>query len=108
MSGDPLEIPLPTDTPLFTFRTTLNEVEYLFRFDWNGREGRWYFSLGDINEDWIVTGIKVVCNWPLLRRVSDKRKPPGDIMATDYTNTGEPPDFTSLGRRVKLLYFPPA
>lgn len=106
MSGDPLEIPVSVDVPLYQIRTTLDGSEYLFRFDWNGREGRWYFSLADINESWIVTGVKIVCNWPLLRRVTDKRRPPGELMATDFTSTGEPPGFVDLGRRVKLLYFP--
>jgi len=105
--SDPVEIVLSLDTPLYTQRVTLDGVGYLFRFDWNGREGRWYFDLGDLNESWIVTGIKVIANWPLFRRVSDPRKPKGDLLAVDFSGMGgEPPDFYDLGRRVKLIYTP--
>lgn len=104
---DPVEIPVSLDIPLYTERVTLDGKEYLFRFDWNGREGRWYLDIGDIDENWIVTGIKIIANWPLLRRLVDPRKPPGDLLAVDYSALGgEPPALTDLGRRVKLIYFP--
>lgn len=103
---EPLEIPLSLDTPLYTERVTLDGREYLLRFDWNGREGRWYLSIGTITEVWIRRGIKVVANWPLTRKSVDLRLPPGHLFAMDLTSNGEPPDFYDLGRRVKLFYFP--
>lgn len=104
---DPVEVPVSLDVPLYTERVTLDGQEYVFRFDWNGREGRWYFDIGDINENWIVTGVKIVCNWPLLRRLVDPRKPPGSLLAVDFSGLGgEPPSLPDLGRRVKLIYFP--
>ncbi len=103
---DPVEVPVSPDTPLYTERVTLDGQEFLFRFDWNGREGRWYLDVGDIDEAWIVTGIKIVANMPLLRRCVDPRRPKGILMAIDLsTQKGEPPDLTDLGRRVKLFYF---
>lgn len=104
---DPLEIPVSLDTPLYTERVTLEAVEYVFRFNWNDREGRWYVDVGDINETWIVVGVKLICNWPIFRRVMDLRMPPGVVMALDNSNLGgKPPGFYDLGRRVSLLYFP--
>lgn len=104
---DPVEVPVSLDVPLYTERVTLDGQEYLFRFNWNGREGRWYLDLGDVSENWIVVGIKIVCNWPLFRRQVDSRMPPGVLLAVDYSNLGgEPPSLPDLGRRVKLIYFP--
>lgn len=104
--SEPVEIPLATDTPLFTQRVTLDGQEYTIRLDWNGREGRWYLDVGDVDEAWIVTGIKLVADWPLLRRCADSRKPPGDLLAVDMSGAGEPPNLPQLGRSVKLIYFP--
>lgn len=105
----PLEIPIAVDVPLYTERVTLDGKEYLLRFDWNGREGRWYLDIGTVSEVWILRGLKLVANWPLLRKSVDPRKPPGSLMAVDFSDSGgEPPDFYDLGRRVKLLYFPAA
>ncbi len=105
--SEPIEIPVALDTPLFTQRITLDGQEYILRFDWNGREGRWYLDIGDVDENWIVTGLKIVANWPLTRRCVDIRKPPGDLYAVDFSSQrGEPPILPELGRRVRLLYFP--
>jgi hypothetical protein len=103
----PIEIPVATDTPLYTQRITLDGVEYVFKFDWNDRESRWYFGLFAIDETPIVTGIKVVANWPLLRRFTAEKVPPGVLVAVDLSpERGESPTFTELGFRVRLLYYP--
>lgn len=105
---DPLEIPIALDTPLYTERVTLDGREYLFRFDWNGRENRWYFSIGTVQpEAWLARGIKIVAEFPLTRRFTSEAMPPGSIIAHDFSNQkGEPPAFQDLGRRVRLFYYP--
>lgn len=106
MSADPVEVPVSLDVPLYTERVTLDGQEYLLRFDWNGREGRWYLDIGDVSENWIVRGVKLIADWPLLRRCVDPRRPPGTLMAVDFSGAGEPPSLSDLGRSVKLIYFP--
>lgn len=103
----PIEIPVATDTPLYTERVTLDGVEYLFKFDWNDRENRWYLSLFAVDETPLAAGIKVVANWPLLRRFTGENMPPGVLVAVDLSaERGESPTYTELGIRVKLLYYP--
>lgn len=105
--SDPIEIPVFADTPLYRFRVTLDGQDYIFRFDWNARADRWYLDIGTINEEWIVRGIKLIADWPLLRRVSDSRRPPGNLMAIDLSPlNGEPPVLSDFGMRVKLIYIP--
>jgi hypothetical protein len=104
---DPIEIPVAVDTPLYTERVTLDGIEYILKFDWHEREGRWFLGLFTIDEQPLATGIKVVANWPLLRRFTDARMPPGLLIAVDLSPmNGEPPSYTELGTRVKLHYFP--
>lgn len=111
-----LRIPTSTTFPLYSQTTTLDGVDYVLRFLWNQREGSWFFSLLDADEDPIVEGLKVVVNLPLLRLVTDERKPPGVLLAVDTTApevdraAGEKvlaldPGLEDLGERVLLLYF---
>lgn len=105
--ADPIEIPVALDTPLYTQRTTLDGREYQLRFDYNGREDRWYLDILTVDGQKLVTGIKLIGNWPLLRRFTDPRLPPGNLVAVDFSPLeGEPPGFAELGRRVLLTYFP--
>lgn len=102
----PVEIPVSKDVPNYTQRVTLDGREYLLGFDWNDREQRWYLSISTVDETPLAMGIKVIANWPLLRKFTDDRLPPGVLMAADLSpEGGEPPGFSDLGRRVKLHYF---
>jgi hypothetical protein len=105
--ADPVEIPVSIDTPLYSQRVTLDGIEYLFQFDWNDRENRWYFSLFLIDGTPLATGIKIVANWPLLRRFTGETIPAGVLIATDISPmNGESPTYSELGGRVKFLYHP--
>jgi hypothetical protein len=101
------KIPTPSspDDPFSTQRTTLDGVEYAFRFLWNTREGHWYMTLSDSAESPIASSRKIVVDWDLLRGVIDDRKPPGLIVAIDTSEQGIDPGQTELGERVLLTYF---
>jgi hypothetical protein len=105
--SEPVFIPTSSDVPLYTQRLTLDGQEFLFRFDWNERTGRWYFGIYSIDELPLVTGVKLVADWPLLHRCSNPDLPKGDLLAVDFSPlAGEPPGFVDLGNRVRLVYFP--
>lgn len=98
------EIPTPSrDEPFATQRTALDGREYVLSFAWNGREGRWYFGVADESGEPIVSGLKIVPNIPLGRRVRDERMPPGWIVALSEDDT--PPALGELGARVRLYYY---
>jgi hypothetical protein len=100
-----LVIPTFTD-PLYTQRTILDGKEYLFTFDWQDRSERWYLSIHSINEEPLILGIKIVANWPLLRKFpKDGRIPAGELVAVDFAESGEPPGLLELGTRVQLHYY---
>lgn len=105
--SEPLEIVLFPGEPLYSMRVVLDGKEYVLRFDWNGRESRWYFSIGFLDGSWLRTGIKFIANWPFLRNLADTRKPPGLLIAIDLSpSNGEPPGLLDIGERVKLFYYP--
>lgn len=92
--------------PDFSFEQELDERVYQFTFTWNEREEYWYFDLADDSGSPIAEGIKVVVNWDLIRRSSDARRPPGNIIALDTTNQNLDPTQAELGNRVLMVYQP--
>jgi hypothetical protein len=88
-----------------SMRISLDGVTYVVDMHWNEREGAWYLDLSDSTESRIASGMKVIANAPLLAKVVDARRPPGEIIALDQTgNDVDDPGFDDLNIRVKLLY----
>ena len=107
---------IPTSTTLSDYRqtTSLDGRDYILRLLYNQREGTWFLSLYDEEEDPIAESLKVVVSFSLLRLLTDPRKPPGILMAFDTTAptpaAGEKllaldPGLGDLGERVILSYF---
>lgn len=96
-------IPLPSDTAHYTTRVALDGVSYVLTLEWSQREARWYLSLADGEASPIAVGIKVVAGWPLLRKVTDARRPTGDLYALDTAGLGAPPAY-EWGDRWVLVY----
>lgn len=91
-------------------RISLDGQDFIFTFQYNQREEKWYFDLADQNEEQIVSGLKIVPGLDFLRCVTDLRKPPGVLVAIDLPATGQTlqpsfdPKITELGDRVRLYY----
>ena len=103
-------IPTTSDPSLYVQRTALSGVDYVLRFFAVGRECKWYFDLSDADEVPILQGAKVVIGWPLLRLVTDTRRPPGEIYAIDLPASGQvitsprDPNLDDMNGRVKIAY----
>jgi hypothetical protein len=91
-------------TPFFSERVTLGTRDYVLRFLWNQREAKWYLSIADQSGVAIVSGLKVVADFPINRLVVDDRAPAGTIMAMDLSGEGRDPGLVDLGRRVLLIF----
>jgi hypothetical protein len=100
-------IPTATDPAMSNYRqrTTLDGQQFVLRFRWNVRGSYWSMDVHDVDDVPLASGVKVVPGIPLLRLVTDRRRPPGAIMAVDFTGRGEAPGLTELGRGVVLYYF---
>ncbi len=99
---------VPTsDTPFYSQRTTLEGREFLLQFIYNQRENVYYLTIRQTDNTVIKAGIKVVTNWPLLRRYKyDARLPPGELYAFSFHDDA-PAGFGEIGetKRVRLTYF---
>lgn len=104
-------IPTSTTLPEYRQRTSLDGRSYVFRFLHNPRLDRWSFDLADQDESPIVSGRRIVTETDLLSGVADARKPPGILVARDYSANDDAekiasidPGLTDLGSRVFLVY----
>lgn len=103
-----ISLPTHDGAAYYSQRCRLDGRDYTLRFAWNQREGRWYLTLLDAEDNLLVSGVKIVSNWPLLRYYQyDPDVPPGELMAQDATGDNSPPGFDEMGigNRVELVYF---
>lgn len=103
-----LLVPTSPGVPFYTQKTRLDGVDYVLGFRYNQREDRWYLSLADSEEIPILSGLKLVTNWPLLQAYHyDPRVPPGELFAMDLSGDDTPPGLNELGEglRTQLIYF---
>lgn len=109
----PVVIPLRSDLPHFDLQVVLSDTVYTLEFKWNQREGAWYMDVRTEDGEPIVSGVKVVVDFPLARRSQDPRRPAGALVAIDTTERQRDPRWDAelqvgdLGDRVQLLYFEP-
>ncbi len=88
-------------------RTSLSGRDFVLRFDWNQRDGHWFLGIYDPNGTPIITGLKLVVNWPLLGARTEPLRPPGDFAVIDTMTPSIDPGFADLGVRHGLVYCEP-
>lgn len=103
-----LRIPTSTDPKLghYDERVRLEGQDYILGFDWNERDASWYLTLSTADGTVLARSIKIVLEYPLLRRLVDKRVPPGELVAKDLTGRRLKPGLNDFGSRVVLFYYP--
>ena len=91
-------IPTVPGEPYYSLRTTLDGRDYNLSFSWNEREERWYMAIADEADVQLVAGLKLVCNWPLLRFYhANPALPPGELAVVALQNDVAPPGLFDLG-----------
>lgn len=99
-----LRIPLQPGLPHYTIQAELDGTTFTFEFRWNARAAAWFMHLQDAEGVHLVSGVRVVVNWPLVSRYKGEELPAGTLMAIDTSGELEDPGLTDLGARVQLVY----
>jgi hypothetical protein len=98
-------IPFPLyREPLYEMTLPLSGVQYRLKFDYNGREDRYYLSIYTTEGEKIRTGLKVVTNWDVLDGAQHPDRPPGMLAFVDLSLDGDPPTFADITTKVTLTY----
>lgn len=99
------QIALPQGDPHFEQQVQLDGLTYNLLIHWNEREEAFYMELLDDDNEPIVSGRKMVADWPMLHRSVDARLPAGELLVVDITGNGVDPGLYDLDKRVVLMYF---
>ncbi len=88
--------------------TALDGLDFVLYFSYNSRDGNWYMSIHDAQDEPIqgAVGRKLVVNWEPFRLVVDQRAPLGlfQVLSTEHDDPG----LLDLGNGVSLYYVPEA
>lgn len=99
-----------TNAPSYFQKATLDGVTFRLTFNWNDRTSCWYLSVADLDGVDVIVGVKLVVRddlrFPLLRKLRDSRRPPGDLFVVTATADRSPPGLNDLlpSGRCSLLY----
>jgi len=100
--------PIPTspDDAFYSQRTVLDGTPYIFTFRLNQRENTYFLDVELDDGTVLASGVKIVCNVPLLERLVHDLRPKKTIIALAGGDDTSPPGLGDLGdgRRVQLYY----
>lgn len=95
---------IPSSTSKFEQVVPLEGVNYIFRFRWNERAGKWFLTIRTSDGTDIVTGRKLVSRGPFAPHESAETLYPGVMWVLDVDQTGNDPGLSDLDDRVVLMY----
>lgn len=94
----------PAGAPAFKFQTDLDGVTFSFSFQWNETAAAWFMTIGDAEENPLVSGLRVVVGFPLANRVLPAGFFTGLLYAVDTSGQDLDPALDDFGTRVLLKY----
>jgi hypothetical protein len=97
------EILLDSTDPHFTVQVQLDGSSYTLELEWLEGAQAWFVSLLNPTAEPVLSGLKVVVDWPFTWRYRTRGVPPGQLV---FLADGDsvPPGRLDLGSRVKLYY----
>jgi len=101
-------LPTRTDVARYYFTTQLDNVTFRLNFEWNDRAGGWFMDVYDASDVLLLSGVRIVVNYPFMNKYRDARLPEGMLEAIDTSDEDLDPGLKDLGDRVKLVYTPAA
>lgn len=95
--ADIIRIPVNPDQTYFEFRTTIEEVDFVFSFRWNNRMLRWIMDIKDSEETALLLGQPLNVNVDYLARFKVDGLPSNQILFVDATGNEEEAGVDDLG-----------
>jgi len=101
-----LEIPLISGSADQTCDVTLDNVPYTLRVLWNERFGYWSLSIAYRDGEAILTNIKMVNNFPLVKRFQ-RLDIAGELFFVHRAGKTYRPTYDDVGGEYGLFYYDP-
>ena len=99
-----IEHELPSWKSNFEKMIELDGVNYLFKFLWNARISKWFFTIYDSEGTELQGGTLFAVNYPLTSLNNSADIFPGEIFAIDATPSHLEAGLRELSKRVKFEY----
>lgn len=93
-----------SEFPAFTQEIVLDNIPYRFTFNWNTRDTYWILSVADRDEVKLISGIKLVMDYGLIRRYPGRNLPPGELIVIDPSGEIERAERDDFQDKVNLIY----
>lgn len=90
--------------PAFTEEINLDNNPYRFSFNWNTRGEYWSLSTLDRDLVQLLSGIKLVMDFELLRRFPGRNTPPGELYVIDPSGQLDRVSRDDFQDKVSLVY----
>ena len=94
------------DFAAFAEEVTIELTPFRFRFFWNTRAKFWSMSIYDREGNLLISGVRLVINYELLRWYPGRGLPTGKLFVIDLTESKNPIgryDFVNE-RQLRLVY----
>lgn len=101
------KIPLIEQTTDQRLTVELDSNPYILRVLWNERYGYFSLSVNTIDDEPILTNIKMVKNYNLTNRFKDDRLPFGGLYFVQEKGKGDRPTYDDIGVNYGLYYYEP-
>lgn len=93
-----------SEFPAFTEEIVLDNVPYRFSFNWNTRGKFFTLIISDRDQVELLSGIKLVINFELLRWYPGRGTPPGELYVVDPSGELERVERNSFQDKLSLIY----
>jgi hypothetical protein len=89
----------------FVQETELDGTTYRLTFRWNAREGAWYLSVHDLEDQPLIPGRKLVCGAFLGRHARVEGQPPGQLLVINTASPGRDPGRDDFANGAAALIY---
>lgn len=97
----------PTEQqPVYDYRIALSQNVYRLQIRWNTRTKSWYLRLFDSTDTVLISGVRMVIEYPLMWRHTGRKPKGGTLWLADMEDTGRECGYNDLGHRCKLFWIP--
>lgn len=91
----------------FRQQIQLTGVLYFLTFTWNALNQYWVMDIANSNEVPLISGIKIVQDYPLLAAYTVDGMPPGEIICQNVVNSPDEIKRFSMSQNFVLVYYEP-
>lgn len=105
--SSPIRIALDQSVPWYSLQATLDLVTYTLEFAFNSRGGYWVMNVNDINDNPILSGVKLMVRRNLTAPYHTLALPPGDFVVVDDLGDGSEAGLGSFLLDHTLFYVSP-